>query len=226
LRNRIINWIAHRRDDTDDSAIETSMTMNGIEYNTYQIWPIHVFAGIHLSGSGPDDDPRFIDPWWTQEWRFDKYAIPEGLLTWRWELLYLAAVPAYLIALAYLVVRVGMYLAQVGVIKATAATAKEWGLWAANGIKTYFTQGWPRASAWLAKLTSSGGSIVSRVLKIPGSITGLTAIYYKTGADDESVPNGVYAHYPSINKRVGNWRAAQTTCPAVAPFYAQREEEL
>ena len=42
--------------------------MNGIEGCQYILEGIHDWFGFHLSGSGPGDDPLFIDPWWTQDW--------------------------------------------------------------------------------------------------------------------------------------------------------------
>jgi hypothetical protein len=66
--------------DPDDLAC-----MNGIEiqqYKMYFLGPMtHHFMGIYLSGSGLDDDPRFIDPWWRQDWSSPDYCRPQGLIT-------------------------------------------------------------------------------------------------------------------------------------------------
>lgn len=63
-----------------DPASDEAMTrMNGIEISAWDI-PAHVWTGIHLSGSEPNDDPRYIDPWWHQEWSADNIS-PARLTT-------------------------------------------------------------------------------------------------------------------------------------------------
>lgn len=77
LRDRIYEWMQARRHGVAHADPETVASMNGIEVSQYAINPVHVFAGFHLSGSQPCDDPRAIDPWWLQEWG--------ELLTWNEE---------------------------------------------------------------------------------------------------------------------------------------------
>jgi hypothetical protein len=86
LSMRLFDWMAHRRfgagpmDDPDDRA-----RMNGVEIDQYAMYflgPVtHHFAGVYLSGTAPDDSPRFLDPWWRQSWDDPSNRTPDGLLT-------------------------------------------------------------------------------------------------------------------------------------------------
>jgi hypothetical protein len=86
LSHRIFEWMAHRRFGAEwsDDAGERAR-MNGIEIDQYAMYflgPVtHHFAGITLSGTGPDEAPRFVDPWWRQAWEDPAYRSAEGLLT-------------------------------------------------------------------------------------------------------------------------------------------------
>ncbi len=65
-RARILTWLLNRRHGV--RAADTALIMNGIECMQYVIGILHDFCGIYLSGSGPNDDPLLIDPWWEQTW--------------------------------------------------------------------------------------------------------------------------------------------------------------
>lgn len=64
---RLCNHVVARRNGSLDP--HTALRMNGIEACQYVLEGWHDWFGFHLSGSGQGDDPIFIDPWWTQEWR-------------------------------------------------------------------------------------------------------------------------------------------------------------
>jgi hypothetical protein len=94
MRDRIHEWLSVRRfGDPDPERLEGTdlmASMNGIEISQYKIPTLlvvmtHHFAGIHLSGSSDMDDPRFLDPWWRQDWSLPEYLTPEGLYTKGWE---------------------------------------------------------------------------------------------------------------------------------------------
>ncbi len=241
LRDRIADWLASRRNGSDQQSVEASTPMNGIEFNTYQFWPIHVWTGIHLSGSGPSDDPRFLDPWWTQEWLMDKYASPNGLLNWKWEFTYLTGLATYsallVVAVAYAIGVIAEGVAATSAwaaAKSAAAQAKGGLVWAYRGLKAYLTGNWPRATTWAtklsslaARLTSGGSGILQKTwLKLSGAVSGVTGIYYMSGVDNERLSDTRnYVEYPRIELRVLNWREAQATCPFVYPFKAQQREE-
>lgn len=101
---RIFEWMAMRRfgNSTSCDAAPFSV-MNGIEIDQYAMWwvgPVsHHFAGFHLSGTGPLDDPRFIDPWWRQEWRDQSRRQLAGLQTRNTERFLLVASIGYVVAL-------------------------------------------------------------------------------------------------------------------------------
>jgi len=85
MRDKIIQWLEDRRLYNKKGAPMTEMarmrTMNGIEFDYYSMNPVHVWAGIFLSGMDRYGDYRAIDPWWEQSWRNGAYRKPEGLLT-------------------------------------------------------------------------------------------------------------------------------------------------
>lgn len=66
-RERITAWMLRRR-HLRGANVATALQMNGIEVCQYVLLGLHDFCGIHLSGTGVNDDPVFIDPWWEQCW--------------------------------------------------------------------------------------------------------------------------------------------------------------
>jgi hypothetical protein len=66
FQSSVYNWMRAKRFGTDDP--ERIARMNGVEIAQYTMGYTHFFSGIYLSGSQPDDDPRFLDPWWLQQW--------------------------------------------------------------------------------------------------------------------------------------------------------------
>lgn len=83
---RICEFALQRRFGADDP--ETAARMTGLEFAEYGLFfrgievatgeqqGVHVFFGLHLSGDAIMRDPRFIDPWWNQQ--FDEKVV----LTW------------------------------------------------------------------------------------------------------------------------------------------------
>lgn len=122
IRDRIYEWMASRRLGEAGCDPATMATMNGLEISRYAIAPIHVWAGIHLAGTGADDDPRMLDPWWRQEWHSPAYATADGLITWKGELSRLAGALA---ASAAMVVVLAKMLAGYSIL-ASAAALKAW----------------------------------------------------------------------------------------------------
>jgi hypothetical protein len=76
LTHRIINWWGARRTGKNINNFDEKriMSMNGIDMAQYIMGMLpgapHTFAGIFLANADktPTDDPRFIDPWWIQNW--------------------------------------------------------------------------------------------------------------------------------------------------------------
>ncbi len=67
---RLARYLVHRRNGTVNP--ETALKMNGVEGCQFKYTPIHDWFGFHLSGTKPDQEPIFIDPWWTQEWNIQE----------------------------------------------------------------------------------------------------------------------------------------------------------
>lgn len=110
---RIFNWMAKRRfGDKSNEDPDQYVCMNGIEANEYAIWDLgpitHHFAGFHLSGSGPLDSPRFIDPWWCQNWRDPKLRTLDGLYTKNTERYLMVKSILFKAAIALLLVKVAV----------------------------------------------------------------------------------------------------------------------
>jgi len=63
LRDRIWDWMIARRYAED---LETRRLMNGFDFCKWEMAPIHVYFGLHPAGQ--PDDPRFVDPWWDQQY--------------------------------------------------------------------------------------------------------------------------------------------------------------
>ncbi len=76
LQEHVYNWLKLRRFGPSSGTLDPNQLarMNGIEIGMYTMSWTHYFSGFHLSGSGPDDSPYFIDPWWKQDWT--------GVMTW------------------------------------------------------------------------------------------------------------------------------------------------
>ncbi len=225
MRDRIYSEMAVRRfgrrqadrdegianDSGSPASIDAVSDMNGIEISQYAIWPVHVWAGIHLSGSGPDDDPRFIDPWWRQEWSSDK-THPAALLTWRWEIANQAAVVAAVSLLTILVCK----------LLAPSALA------AARRIETI---GGMRIARWIAAkivqifrgqlLTLGGAEIATGGLEVVNLGIGR----FLAGACNPGVAGG---HYIGFNaKWLTKWaipRQQELGVSVVEPFAAAGEE--
>jgi hypothetical protein len=84
VSKRIFDWLDGQRHGDINRAFdpEQCAKMNGLEIMQYGIILVHYWAGLYLAGSGPNDDPRMLDPWWKQEWG--------EVLTWRNEIARLA----------------------------------------------------------------------------------------------------------------------------------------
>jgi hypothetical protein len=74
LAYRIIKWWGALRNGKNNYDENKITSMNGIDMAQYLTGLIpgapHTFAGIFLANADktPTDDPRFIDPWWIQNW--------------------------------------------------------------------------------------------------------------------------------------------------------------
>ena len=159
MRGRIFNWLSNRRNGaTGESTKEQQLDpdlmsrMNGIEIGQYKMWPIHVFAGFHLSGTKPDADPKFIDPWWRQEWG--------EILTWpeqRARLTYTVGLSTLLIlAVAKILVATGI---ADGLVKVAGSAGRVVGSAATRVGLGAVPLALGRVKSWLAGkgLTSVGG---------------------------------------------------------------------
>ncbi len=84
MRSDIIDFLQkrrHYRSEGDLNARLASMHgMNGIEYEKYYVWSVHVWAGFFLSGSS-SLDYKALDPWWEQRWYNPSFNKPENLMT-------------------------------------------------------------------------------------------------------------------------------------------------
>ena len=83
MRERIIEWLVSRsiyKKGDDPKKIQSMFKMNGIEYELYQIYAWHVWAGIFLSGSD-DKHAKALDPWWEQRWDDPSLKNHENLIT-------------------------------------------------------------------------------------------------------------------------------------------------
>ena len=67
---RLARYMVRRRNGTANP--KTALKMNGIEACQYRHSGLHDWFGFHLSGTKPDKEPIFIDPWWTQEWNIEE----------------------------------------------------------------------------------------------------------------------------------------------------------
>jgi hypothetical protein len=72
MRNTLIEFLMKRSrihaGGYASDSVARMQTMNGIEFDLYAMRPLHVWAGIFLSGTGRYDNYRALDPWWRQSW--------------------------------------------------------------------------------------------------------------------------------------------------------------
>lgn len=116
--SRLRNWFLGRRFGPDVAGadphrqldVDACFAMNGLEAQEYSIRMLlhftHHFAGVYLAGTGAADDPRFVDPWWSQNWDSPTYRSVAGLDTARSEIACVTAAhvsAALLVSLLYTV---------------------------------------------------------------------------------------------------------------------------
>lgn len=201
MRDRIYEALSARRFGTrTPRSIEDMEKMNGVEISQYRIRLVHVWAGIHLSGSKPDDDPRFIDPWWRQRWPAINTS-PDQLMTWSDELANLAAASAAATVLgAVLIKMLAPYMLYVGPQYIGAVSARL-GAWVCKIFATEITAG-------------GVGSILVGVQGV-GAVGGALLI----GSDNEQCIDGVYKGYnASWVKALAIPRLKENSTTVVTPF--------
>jgi hypothetical protein len=94
MRGKILDWLKKRREyDLNYLMVETQfqrmISMNGIEFESYEMLPAHVYAGFFLSGN-KQTDCKVLDPWWEQRWDDPALMEPENLMTLNGEILNVA----------------------------------------------------------------------------------------------------------------------------------------
>lgn len=201
LRDRIYEALSDRRfGSKEPRCIEDMEKMNGVEISQYRIRFVHVWAGIHLSGSKPDDDPRFIDPWWRQKWPAANTK-PDELMTWSGELENFAASAAAATILgAILIKMLAPYMTYIG-LRYIGALSARLGVWVYNIFATEITAG-------------GVGSILAGVEGI-----GVTGGALLTGSDNEQCRDGIYNGYnASWAKRLAIPHFKQSSTTIVTPF--------
>ena len=84
MRSDIIEYLQKRRHFNSDRDLKSQLAlmrgMNGIEYENYYIYSVHVWAGFFLSGD-ISSNYRALDPWWEQRWVDPSFKNPENLMT-------------------------------------------------------------------------------------------------------------------------------------------------
>jgi hypothetical protein len=84
MRSDIIDYLQKRRNYRSEGDLAERLAsmrgMNGIEYEKYYVWSVHVWAGFFLSGSS-SGDYKALDPWWDQRWDDPSFNKPENLMT-------------------------------------------------------------------------------------------------------------------------------------------------
>lgn len=84
MRSHIIDFLRNRRHFRGDGELEARLDsmrgMNGIEYENYYMYAVHVWAGFFLSGSSTSDY-KALDPWWEQRWIDPSLNKLENLMT-------------------------------------------------------------------------------------------------------------------------------------------------
>jgi hypothetical protein len=91
MRGKILDWLKERRSFHHDEIwtdveleIRRTSCMNGIEYESYELLLVHVYAGFFLSGNSQTDF-KALDPWWEQRWDDPALKSPENLMTMKGE---------------------------------------------------------------------------------------------------------------------------------------------
>jgi hypothetical protein len=140
MRDRIIDWLESRsiyKKGDDPKKIQSMLKMNGIEYEMYQIYGWHVWAGIFLSGS-EEKYAKALDPWWEQRWDDPSLKDHKNLITVYTEYTNLklserglsvqaiSTIIAGVLPFAYLLAPI---LAKYGIIKTIPATVTFINLW-------------------------------------------------------------------------------------------------
>ena len=84
MRSDIINYLQKRRNYRSEGDITDRLAsmrgMNGIEYEKYYVYSVHVWAGFFLSGNN-SIHYKALDPWWEQRWNDPAFNKPENLMT-------------------------------------------------------------------------------------------------------------------------------------------------
>ncbi len=123
MRSDIIDFLQKRRNYRGEGDLNTRLAsmrgMNGIEYEKYYVWSVHVWAGFFLSGSS-SGDYKALDPWWEQRWDDPSFNKPENLMTTYGEAWYLSKMTA---AVGVIVTAAVTALAAVGVAVSAVAVA-------------------------------------------------------------------------------------------------------
>ena len=216
MRERIFKWLSERRKGfagqvrgssnptlkVDKIDPDLMARMNGIEIGTYEIVPIHVFAGFHLSGTKPDEEPKFIDPWWRQQW--------SDVLTWKEEVARLTYCVFTTAGLALLVAKM-----------ATFAAAG----WAGEIGKAVGTAGLGKMSSAISAVSWWLASTPSRsfAAKLIGATNIASIGHYKflIGADTSRYLTGdEYRDMPGdwLKDAAQRWKTSPHKLPAVAPI--------
>lgn len=81
IRDRVAAWLFKRRhyQPENPSQIEKLKEMNGIDFEVFHIPGVHSWIAIFPSGMQSVENPRCLDPWWSQEWEDPRYQVLEAL---------------------------------------------------------------------------------------------------------------------------------------------------
>ncbi len=123
MRSDIIDFLQKRRNYRGEGDLDARLAsmrgMNGIEYEKYYVWSVHVWAGFFLSGNS-SGDYKALDPWWEQRWDDPSFNKPENLMTTYGEAWYLSKMTA---AVGVIVTAAVAALAAIGVAVSAVAMA-------------------------------------------------------------------------------------------------------
>lgn len=123
MRSDIIDFLQKRRNYRSEGDLDARLAsmrgMNGIEYEKYYVWSVHVWAGFFLSGNS-SGDYKALDPWWEQRWDDPSFNKPENLMTTYGEAWYLSKMTA---AVGVIVTAAVAALAAIGVAVSAVAMA-------------------------------------------------------------------------------------------------------
>lgn len=123
MRSDIIDFLQKRRNYRGEGDLDARLAsmrgMNGIEYEKYYVWSVHVWAGFFLSGNS-SGDYKALDPWWEQRWDDPSFNKPENLMTTYGEAWYLSKMTA---AVGVIVTAAVAALAAIGVVVSAVAMA-------------------------------------------------------------------------------------------------------